>query len=599
MKARGGIEQRVEEGQTDDVIEMGVGEKHVPIQGPFAEQRLTQYARAGADVKHEQMRSAAHFEARGVAAVAAMGITGTGNGAAHAPESHEKILLLAHTRCRSWRRIEIEAPRHPGAGGHPVFRNVPDPGKDTGSSPPAPTEKFPPCSAAVPGRGAAGAGQPCRIGICRDLPGTRNCAPRIDARTTIRPCHSPALMTLQRTGSNWTAIAYGLGLACLAAYHQFKLPPALPAMLAEYGYDRTLAGGFMAVYAVAGLTLSWSLGRFLSRAGIPGPVLGALALTVAGSALTLMWPEQGWLVLGARAIEGVGFAVLAIAGPVLANASAAPRHLPLVVGLTASWIPVGQITAIALAPPAFAAGGWQGLWWAGIAASLGFAVATLRLRTGGHVDPAGTDEGAGLAVHPAIDAARFRRLMLAGAIFMLWAGQYFAYMTWLPQYLVETQGLSPSWAALGTVIPVVVLLITNFATGMVLRAGVPVGPLLCLGLVVQAVVWWLVPVTGGGLSGLVSLLVYGIAAGICPTCLFAMPSVIVGAGRPAAAAFGVLMTGRNIGVLAGPVAVAEAFKLFGGWEVAGPMFGALTTVALGLGVWLAVHLGGAGYGTRR
>ena len=68
-----------------------------------------------------------------------------------------------------------------------------------------------------------------------------------------------------------------------------------------------------------------------------------------------------------------------------------------------------------------------------------------------------------------------RNLMIAGGVFMLWSCQYFAYMTWLPQYLVEIHGLSPSMAVVGYVIPVVVLIFTTLAVGLVLRAGAPVG----------------------------------------------------------------------------------------------------------------------------
>jgi hypothetical protein len=97
----------------------------------------------------------------------------------------------------------------------------------------------------------------------------------------------------------------------------------------------------------------------------------------------------------------------------------------------------------------------------------------------------------------------------------------------------------------------------------------------------------------------ISLVIYGIGAGICPTCLFAMPSVIVGPGGAAVRAFGVIMTGRNLGVLVGPVLLAQAFKLSGGWDVSAPIFGTVTALAAVLGLWLALWLGGSGYGAKR
>jgi len=399
--------------------------------------------------------------------------------------------------------------------------------------------------------------------------------------------------------SNWPAIAYGLALAFFAAYQQFKLPPALPVLLDAYGYDRTLAGGFMSVYAVAGLLLSLLLGRVLTRRGTALPVLAALGLLLAGNLVTLWLPESGWAVLAGRALEGVGFAVLAIAGPLLANAHAAAGHLPIVVALTAAWIPIGQLAATAAAPAAFATLGWPGLWWLAILLTLALMLWTWRIRHSAALESAGpapTRPGAPGTVY---SAGQRLRLALAGAVFMLWACQYFAYMTWLPQYLVEAQGLSLGWAAVGYIIPVAVLLVSILVVGVVLRAGVPIGPLLAGGLVAQTAVWWAIPESGALLPGLASLIVYGAGAGICPTCLFAMPSVIVGQGRRAAGAFAIIMTGRNIGVLVGPVLLAQAFKQFGGWDAAAPIFGSITAAALVLGAGLAVALGGLRYGTRR
>lgn len=399
--------------------------------------------------------------------------------------------------------------------------------------------------------------------------------------------------------SNWPVIAYGLALAFFAAYQQFKLPPALPVLLEAYDYDRTLAGGFMSVYAVAGLALSLLFGRVLTRRGAALPTLIALALLLTGNISMLWRPEDGWTVLAGRGLEGVGFSVLAIAGPLLANAHAAAGHLPIVVALTAAWIPIGQLAATAAAPAAFATVGWTGLWWLAIAATLGLALWTWRLRRRDALEPSGpmpVGESPPMGGYP---VGQRLKLTLAGAVFMLWACQYFAYMTWLPQYLVEAQDLTVDWAVAGYVIPVAVLLVSILVVGAVLRAGVPVGPLLAGGLAAQTAVWWTIPQDGDLLPGLLSLVVYGAGAGICPTCLFAMPSVIVGQGRRAAHAFAIIMTGRNVGVLVGPVLLAQAFEQLDSWDVAGPIFGSITAAALGLGAVLALALRGARYGTRR
>jgi len=56
---------------------------------------------------------------------------------------------------------------------------------------------------------------------------------------------------MNRERTDWMGVAFGILLACLVAFQQFKLPPVLPVLLADYHWDRTLAGGLMAIYALA------------------------------------------------------------------------------------------------------------------------------------------------------------------------------------------------------------------------------------------------------------------------------------------------------------------------------------------------------------
>lgn len=400
-------------------------------------------------------------------------------------------------------------------------------------------------------------------------------------------------MKTQRIRTDWPAVAFGIALASLVAFQQFKLPPVLPVLLADYHWDRTLAGAMMAVYAVAGLLFSIPIGNALQRYGILRPLLAALLLLLGGDLLSLAWPQQGWLVLGSRGLEGVAFALGAIAGPALANRSASPRDLGLIVGLTATWIPIGQLlaTGLALVLP-----NWQSLWLAGAAATCGIAAWSMALR-----------RHEALALPPAsarrslVATMNQRRLLyLAGAIFLLWSMQYFAFMTWLPQYLVEVMALSPAAASAAYALPVAVLLGFNIVTGLALGRGLPLGPTLVVALSSQALVWWLIPVSQGPVGGVASLVLYGIGAGVTPTCLFAMPGAILG-GAGAPTAFGIIMTGRNIGVFLGPILLAEVTKTLGSWGAAWPAFGSTSLVAVLAAGVLAVLLRrrDAAQGTRR
>ncbi|HWA50970.1 MAG TPA: hypothetical protein VG742_22065, partial [Dongiaceae bacterium] len=118
-------------------------------------------------------------------------------------------------------------------------------------------------------------------------------------------------------------------MSCHAAYQQFKLPPILPDLLREFPHDPAIAAGFMSIYALIGLLVSQPLGRWL-QGGFIGGFHGSLArglmiagpLTALGCAVALLWPQSASLFLAGRGLEGLGFAICAIAGPAIAAQSA-------------------------------------------------------------------------------------------------------------------------------------------------------------------------------------------------------------------------------------------------------------------------------------
>jgi hypothetical protein len=172
--------------------------------------------------------------------------------------------------------------------------------------------------------------------------------------------------------------------------------------------------------------------------------------------------------------------------------------------------------------------------------------------------------------------------MLAGTIFLLWSGQYFAFMTWLTQYLTSVLDLTPAASVLAYLVPVVVLLAFNLLTGWALRHGLKLIPALAVALISQALVWFAQPWLSGG-AGIIGLIVYGIGAGITPTCLFQLPHAIA-RGTAGASFFGIVMTGRNIGVFMGPLLLAfligtDRAALHLSWTAAAQAVGCMTLVA--------------------
>lgn len=408
---------------------------------------------------------------------------------------------------------------------------------------------------------------------------------------------------MTRHKTDWTGVAFGTLLGTLAAYQQFKLPPVLPLLLDRYHYDRVVAGGFMSIYAVIGFFFSIWAGRALVRRGVAPVLLFGFALMLAGNALGLAMPQSGGAMLAGRGLEGAAFAILALVGPIHATASASERHLPLAVALAAAWIPNGQIVAGLLAHASLEAGVWRPLWWTGIAFTAGLAIWTFSLARARRLGERPTANPAAAKGPQRLSRQQLIAMILSSLTFTAWGMQYFAFMTWLPEYLVEVHGFTPDDAVLGYLVPVVTLLAFVFLTGFIMRAGVSIMTLLIATLALQVAVWLALPhVTSPALGGAL-LVLWGCGAGITPTCLFAMPTRIADQPALRPQAFGILMTGRNLGVLGGPLILATALDLTGGWGVAAPVCAVMTAAALLFSVPLAFRMRALGapmgYGTRR
>jgi MFS family permease len=378
----------------------------------------------------------------------------------------------------------------------------------------------------------------------------------------------------------WPGVALGLGLSCFAAYQQFKLPPVLPDLLRDYPHDRAVAAGFMSIYALIGLLVSQPLGRWLqggttSQLGRGLALAGGLAAL--GCLLGLVWPSSATLFLAGRGLEGLAFAICAIAGPTIAAQSAAPRDLPLVTGMLAGWIPIGQIGG-ALA--AWAVPDWRFLWALGLALGLLLAVFGAR----------GAVAVQRHALPPEQLTTRQKRLLwLGGCIFLLWSGQYFAFMTWLTSYLELRYGLSLRESIGAYLLPVVVLLAFNLLTGWALGRGLKLLHTLIFALLSQALVWIAAPFAEGWL-GIALLALYGIGAGVAPTCLFQVPHRIVG-GTARAGAYGIVMAARNIGVFGGPLILGLLVKGPADWPLGFWIFTGITFGSMALAILLRLLIG--------
>lgn len=388
-------------------------------------------------------------------------------------------------------------------------------------------------------------------------------------------------MSVAREKTYWPLVALGVSVSAFGAFLQFKLPPVLPAFLAIYPHSADMAAGFMSVFALVGLIASAPLGRVLERRALLSALLGGLVIAVAGILLGLLAPQSGSLMLLARGLEGLTFAVFALIGPVIANQAASRRDLGLVTGLIAAWIPIGQLLAGLLA---LGGADWRGLWLVNLALVVPLLLAAIVLRQ--YLGPLARSAVAGQSL-PGTKTAP--ALLIGAGVFLLWSLQFFAFMTWLTKYLTGELLLSAPAAILAYLLPVVVVMLFNVATGWLLARGLRLLPALIVALLLQSLVWLSAPWLQGGV-GILMLVVYGIGAGVAPACFFHLPHHLArDGGAIGPKAYGVLMTGRNSGVFLGPILMAWLFQGNLGWSGAAFVIALVTGAAALLAGTLALR----------
>jgi len=387
------------------------------------------------------------------------------------------------------------------------------------------------------------------------------------------------------SSTNWKFVVFAVILSYFIAFQQFKVPPVLPQLLVDYRYPGWVGAAMMSVYALVGLFLSVPAGWGLRRYGFAASLWAALVLFCLGMASFMLAPYSITAVLAGRALEGIGFSIIAVAFPAFAARAAASRDLGLVTGLLSAWIPFGQITggllALILKAP-------MQIWGAGFCLTIVLACWSIFLLRGRHSD---------LFTSPIMRVSITRKqqiaLLFAAATFLVWSSQYFAFMTWLTQYFQTVLHLSKNVAQGIYLLPVFVLLAFNLLTGWAISRGLWIVPTLALCLFLQAFVWIKGPMLNGW-EGATALIFYGAAAGITPTCLFHLPHRIM-KGAAGTEAFAILMTGRNIGVFFGPILlsfwVSNAATLFSSWLYAAKFMGLLTVIAPCFVILLAIVLG--------
>ena len=402
--------------------------------------------------------------------------------------------------------------------------------------------------------------------------------------------------------TRWDIVALALAAGYVVGLQVGKVPPALPLLEAELGLPRVIAGliasSFYGVGAVFGVVSGMTIDRLGARRTV---LAGAAAMALASLAGGLA--GNGTELLATRIVEGFGFATLTVAAPKLIAAATRTEVRRLALGAWGTYMPVGMALSLVIATAVLDAIGWRGLWFLNSGLILLYALAfgwwTAPRRWQPLMVADAAAEGAGRrATRPPPGPWKFgagARATLSrpgpwlfGTCFVLFSIQWLALMTWLPTFLIETQGRSLAGAALFTALVVAVTGVGVVTAASLMRRGAARWHLIGTAYVAMGVcaATLFAPVTPDA-AKIPLALCFTLFGGLLPAACFEGGAAHAPSQEQVAMASGFVAQGAAIGSVLGPPLLAAVTEAVGDWESA--WWAMLVCPGIGLAVAAAVR----------
>jgi CP family cyanate transporter-like MFS transporter len=356
----------------------------------------------------------------------------------------------------------------------------------------------------------------------------------------------------------------------VAALQVGKLPPALPVLQTELGLTLVQSGFLLSMVQLAGMSLAVFMGLWADGMGLKRSMVRGLCLLALASGLGAFASSTAAL-LALRAIEGLGFLLVALPAPALIRRLVPPAQLSGMLGVWGAYMPTGTALALLAGPFFIPVWGWHA-WW-GLFAGVSLAMAAALLR-GVPADP--------VAVHathaPAVVLGAWHRLRstlgalgpwLVALTFGMYSGQWLAVVGFLPS-IYAAAGVSGALLGVLTALAAAVNILGNMASGRLLQRGWAPRATLWLGFGAMALGSTLAfaPFTES-LPWLrfAGVLLFSGMGGLVPGTLFSLAVRLAPGEQQVATTVGWVQQLSALGQFVGPPVVAAVAVRAGGWQL--------------------------------
>jgi len=368
----------------------------------------------------------------------------------------------------------------------------------------------------------------------------------------------------------------------VAALQVGKLPPALPALQAELGLTLLQSGFLLSMVQLAGMSLAVFMGLWADSVGLKRSMVRGLCLLALASGLGGFATSVAALLM-LRAIEGLGFLLVALPAPALIRRLVPPAQLPGMLGVWGAYMPTGTALALLVGPLFIPAWGWAAWWWLFAAVSLGMAAWLWRRVP---ADPLAHTAGADPGAWP-----RLRRTLsapgpwLVALTFGMYSGQWLSVVGFLPS-IYTAAGVSGVLLGVLTALAAAANIVGNMASGRLLQRGWAPRATLWLGFGAMALgsTVAFAPFTEAHpWLRFAGVLVFSGMGGLVPGTLFSLAVRLAPGEQQVATTVGWVQQLSALGQFVGPPVVAAVAAQAGGWQLT-PL---VTVACCGVGALLA------------
>ena len=405
--------------------------------------------------------------------------------------------------------------------------------------------------------------------------------------------------------TRWLVVGVMITSGIAASLHVGKVPPALPGLREELGLGLVPAGWVASIFNLIGATLGVASGLAADRLGARRVLAAGLVFLTAGSVCGAA-VESGTALLATRVLSGLGLVTVAVSAPRIIVATAAARDHELALGAWSIYMPAGMAVAMLSAPLVLPGLGWRGLWLlhAGVTALVLvlvlIATRGVSVRPSSHAPRRAAGTGSGGTAgrsrnHGRISTEALRRPgpWLLAAAFACYTVQFFAVVTWMPTFLIESHGSMSRTAALAGSLVVAANIVGCLAGAWLLHRRVARWRLLAIAYLVMA------PCAAGAFSAVLPpaltvplAAIFSAAGGLLPAAILAGTAVHAPGPGHVATVNGFVVQGSHVGTVAGPPVFAVFVAAFGSWEYGWVLMAALGIAGLGVTAGIrAVELG--------